>query len=567
MSEGNGLPWLAAYPDGVRKQLEYPEQPLTALWDESVARVPARKAIVYYGKPYTYGELGVKINKLASALKERGVGHGDRVAVMLPNCPQFVITFYAVLRLGAVVVPVNPLNAAREIREQLSNAGCRALVCLDTQLYKVRDACDKAGLDFYVITGLYDYMPTLASYFFRRRKKSQGRLPEVQYNERFLRFEDLVARGSGDIAQTPVNPRDDLAVLQYSGGTGGVTKAAMLTHFNIGANLQQIREWFLGVEEDREVFLGTLPFTHIFGLTAVMNYALMMGATLVILPRFSAEKVLTLIRRFSVTVFPGTPTMFAAVKALLPPKPEKLGNLKLCISGAAALPAKVAEDFMLRTGADLIEGYGLTEASPVTHCNPVKGDRKPGSVGVPLPDTLCRIVDLETGSKDLPVGVAGELLVRGPQVMKGYWKMPEETAEVLRDGWLYTGDIARMDRKGRTYIVDRKKDIIINGGYNIYPEEIERVIRELPGVLDVAVVGIPDAFHGEIIKAYVVKEKDASLNKDDVLAHCKKSLATYKVPRQVEFKRELPKTTTGKTLRRVLLEEEKNRMGFKGNNN
>lgn len=562
MSENNEFPWHAAYPDGVRIHLEYPEQPLTAFLDASINRVPARKAIIYYGRPFTYGELGRAVNKLASALKGLGIGRGDRVAVMLPNCPQFVMAFYALLRLGAVVVPVNPLNSTREIWEQLGNAECRALICLDTQLYKVGEVCERADLDFCIFTGLYDYMPTVASYFFRRRKKSQGRLPEFRYNERFLRFKNLVARGSEIIVQADVNPRDDIAVLQYSGGTSGVTKAAMLTHYNLTANLLQIREWFFGIQEDKEVFLGTLPFTHIFGLTAVMNYALMLGATMVVLPRFSAGKVLSLIRRYGVTVFPGTPTMFAAVKALLPPGEGKLGNLKLCISGAAALPAEVAADFTLRTGADLIEGFGLTEASPVTHCNPLTGNRKPGSVGVPLPDTLCRIVDLETGSKDLPVGVAGELLVKGPQVMKGYWKMPNETSAVLRDGWLYTGDIARMDKKGRTYIVDRKKDMIINGGYNIYPEEIERVIRELPGVVDVAVVGIPDAFHGEIIKAYVVKEKDAWLGEEDVLAHCKKSLARYKVPRRVEFKRELPKTTTGKTLRRVLLEEEKNRLGF-----
>jgi long-chain acyl-CoA synthetase len=404
VSGSNVFPWLAAYPEGVRPNLEYPNQPLTAFFDQTVAEFPDKTAIIYYGRPFTYATLAVKVDKLAAALHAHGVGCGDRVAIMLPNCPQFVVSFFAVLRLGAVVVPVNPLNAERELVEQLKYAGCNVLLCLDTQFYKVGNVLDDANLSLCIVTGLYDYMPKLASYMFRRRKKGQGRLPEMKYDERLVRFEAMIDRGNLPVTQAPLTPQDDLAVLQYTGGTSGITKAAMLTHHNIVANLLQIREWFVSIEEEKEVFLGTLPFTHIFGLTAVMNYAVMLGATLVILPRFRADKVLHLIKRYGVTIFPGTPTMFAALNALLPQKQGQLPTLKLCISGAAALNGKMAADFMLRSGSDLVEGYGLSEASPVTHCNPLTEKRKPGSVGVPLPDTECKIVDLETGERELPAG-------------------------------------------------------------------------------------------------------------------------------------------------------------------
>jgi long-chain acyl-CoA synthetase len=556
--------WLEMYPDEVRPHLDYPELPLTAFLDHAAAGFPKRVATVFFGRKITYTDLAAAANRLASALSSLGVVKGDRVALLLPNCPQFILSYYAVLRLGAVVVPLNPLSVERELVGQLQNVGCRVIICQDTRFDRIDTIREEAGLETCIITGLQDYMSFLPSLLFRREQRRRGKTVDIPSSgENIFRFADLMSSPNhAALPKVELNPKQDVAVLQYTGGTTGTPKAAMLTHYNLVVNTLQLREWFSGCREGEEVILGTLPLSHIFGLTVALNLAVNLAATIILLPRYEAEKALSYTQKYGVTYFPGVPAMFMAINAYPFVRQYNLSSLRACISGAAALSPEVGDLFEQITGSSLVEGYGLTEASPVTHCNLFSGKKRTGSVGVPLPDTECRIVDLETGEREMPVGMAGELVIRGPQVMKGYWGMPEETAGTLRGGWLYTGDIARLDKRGFTYIVDRKKDMIIDGGYNIYPDEIESVLLELSEIADVAVVGLPDRYRGEKIKAYIVLREGQMLSKEQIISHCKERLAAYKVPKLVEFHRDLPKTVDGKTLRRMLIEQEKNRPSF-----
>ncbi len=558
MDKDKKLPWSASYPPDQKISLSYPKQPLTAFLDYTAEHFPDRTALVFMGKKMNYAALKDAADSLASGLAGLGVKKGDRVAVLLPNCPQFVIAFFAILRLGAVVVPLNHLSVERELAEQLRSVSCRVIICQDARFSRLSSIHASLGVETCIITGLHEFMSPLGAFFYRRRLRRQGREPGPVTG--CIRFADLLMPG-GSPPAVAVDSDRDLAVLQFTGGTTGTPKAAMLTHYNLGVNAIQLREWFARRPEIREVLLGVLPLSHIFGLTAVMNLAVALGAAMVLLPRFDPGEALAAIERHRVTMFPGVPTMFAGISSYRHLKRYRLGSLRFCISGAAALAPDLASRFEQVTGLPLLEGYGLTEASPVTHCNPPENPRK-GSVGLALPDTRCRIVDLETGERELPLGVAGELIIRGPQVMAGYWDRPDETATALRNGWLYTGDIARLDPEGFTYIVDRKKDLIIDGGYNIYPEEIEKVLLEMPQVADVAVVGLPDQIRGEKIKAYIVPAEGVHLTREEILEHCRQRLAAYKVPRMIEFRRSLPKTMIGKTLRRMLVEEEKNRPVF-----
>ncbi len=561
MNEIKSYPWLKLYPEQIRPNLDYPDQPLTAFLDSAAAGFPGQTATVFFGRKMNYSVLAEKASRLASALFRLGVKKGDRVAFFLPNCPQFLIAYFAVLRLGAIVLPLNPLSVERELVGQLRDVGCRVIICQDTRYDKIALIRKEAGIETCIITGLQDYMAFLPSFIFRREQRRRGKVLDIM-QAGTIRLGDLLSAELPPPPKVDINAKQDPAVLQYTGGTTGTPKAAVLTHYNLVVNAVQLREWFTGCRVGSEVILGTLPFSHIFGLTVALNFAVSMAATIVLLPKYEAGDALQSIQRHRVTLFPGVPSMFAAINSYSQVRQYDLSSLRACISGAASLSPEVAEHFSQVTGASLVEGYGLTEASPVTHCNLLAGKTKVGSAGIPLPDTDCKIVDLETGEKELPCGAAGELIIRGPQVMKGYWNMPEETADTLRDGWLYTGDIARLDEEGFTFIVDRKKDMIIDGGYNIYPEEIEAVLLEMPAILDVAVVGIPDRFRGEKIKAYVVLQEGEVLSRQQIIDHCKERLAAYKVPRLVEFYRELPKNITGKTLRRMLIEQEKNRPDF-----
>ncbi|MCL5981762.1 MAG: long-chain fatty acid--CoA ligase [Firmicutes bacterium] len=552
-------PWLGAYPEGVRPHLEYPVQPLGRFLEQAAERYPEQTGLVFFGKKTSYKTLLEKAERFASSLISLGVKQGDRVALILPNCPQFVITYFGILRLGAVVVPVNPLSVEREIAKHLRDTGCRVAVCLDALVGKLAAVREEAGLETCIVTGLQDYMPTMAALRYRHELRRSGGGPDLPSGLGLVALTDLLNRERAVLPEVSIDPQQDLAVLQFTGGTTGTPKAAMLTHYNLVANTLQIKEWFVGSKTGREVFLGALPFANVYGMTVVMNFAVSLAATLVVLPRFAVLEALRAIQRYKVTIFPGTPAMYMAVSTHPKTSFYDLSSVRACISGAAALSAEVADLFEKITGGLLVEGYGLTEASPVTHCNPFFGERKAGSAGLPLPDTECRIVDLQHGTKELSAGVAGELIIRGPQVMKGYWNRPEETADTLREGWLYTGDIARLDKSDFVYIVDRKKDLLISGGYNIYPQEVEAVLLELPQIADVAVVGLPDSFQGERLKAFLVLKEGAAISKEEILEHCQQRLAAYKIPRLFEFRCDLPKIIVGKTLRRILLEEEKSK--------
>ncbi len=559
MSEPIEHPWLKNYPEGVRANIDYPVQPLFLFLEKAAERFPDQTATVFFGKRISYKTLLDKAIRFANALRSMGVKKGDRVAIMLPNSPQAVISYFGILLAGGVVVPLNMQNVAIELVQQLRDVDCSVLVYLDTKQEMVASIRKDAKLEHCIVTGLQDYMPYLAALGYRRQQQSRGKTLGVREGDSVHRFSDLLDAASANHPNIIVSPKEDLAVLQYTGGTTGIPKAAMLTHYNLVVNALQIKEWFTKSEEGKEVFLTVLPFSHVYGMTVGMNTAVELAATQILHPRFEADKALGDIERYKVTMFPGTPAMFVAIISHENVRLHNLSSIRACISGAAALSPDVAHIFEELTGGSLVEGYGLTEASPVTHCNPLYGKRKLSSVGIPLPDTECKVVDLEHGVREMPVGIAGELIIRGPQVMKGYWNMPEETAMTLRDGWLYTGDIARLDKSGYTYIVDRKKDMVISGGYNIYPEHIEAVIKEIPEVKDVAVAGIPDRFRGEMLKAYIVLKADTELTREQIVEHCKQRLAAYKVPRLIEFRRDLPKTIIGKTLRRMLIEEEKSK--------
>jgi len=563
LSDNIEYPWLRSYPENVRPSIDYPVQPLFAFLERAAERFPEQTATVFFGKRMSYQSLLEKAIRFANALGKLGVKKGDRVAIMLPNSPQAVISYYGILMAGGVVVPINPMNVAVELIQQLRDVDCRVMVYLDIRQEMVASIRKDAGLESCIVTGLQDFMPYLAALGYRRHQQNRGRTLGIMEGECIYRFSELLNASSSDYPNVELSPKEDLAVLQYTGGTTGIPKAAMLTHYNLVVNAMQIREWFTKSQEGKEVFLAVLPFFHVYCMTVAMNTAVQLAATLVLHHRFETDKALGDIERYKVTMFPGTPAMYVAIISHQNARLHNLSSIRACISGAASLSPDVAHIFEELTGGSLVEGFGLTEASPVTHCNPLYGKRKLSSVGIPLPDTDCKIVDLEHGTKEMPVGVAGELIIRGPQVMKGYWNMPEETALTLRDGWLYTGDIARLDKSGYAYIVDRKKDMVISGGYNIYPEHIELVIKEIPQVKDVAVAGIPDRFRGEKLKAYIVLKTDAELTREQVMEHCRQRLAAYKIPRLIEFRRHLPKTIMGKTLRRMLIEEEKSKpQGF-----
>ncbi|MGQ9557757.1 MAG: long-chain-fatty-acid--CoA ligase [Desulfurispora sp.] len=528
--------WLKNYPSGIPASLEYPDKTMPDFLTEAAERCPQRTALIFAGVQIPYTMLHTLVEKTALALYNLGVRKGDRVALMAPNCPQYVVGFLAIQKIGAVVAQVNPMYVERELEHLLNDSGARVIIAYDAFYQRIANVKDVTPLEHVIVFSLGQPAPGI---------------PEGVW-----RADQLAMSAQGQLPAVEIDPVNDLAVLQYTGGTTGISKGAMLTHRNIVANALQVTAWFNGCRYGEETVLSVLPFFHSYGMTTCVNFGIANAATLVILPRFDIEALMQAINTYKPTLFPGVPTMYIAVNNY--PQLEKydVRSIRYCISGSAPLPVEVAQKFEELTGGCLVEGYGLSETSPVTHCNAMIGQRKVGSIGMPLPDTLARVVDLETGTRTLPPGEAGELCIKGPQVMKGYWNMPEETALALRNGWFYTGDIAKMDEDGFFYIVDRKKDMIIAGGFNIYPREIEEVLFEHPAIMEAVVAGVPDRYRGETVKAYIVLKEGASLTEEEVIAYCRSKLAAYKVPRLVEFRSELPKTAVGKVLRRFLREEE-----------
>lgn len=553
--------WTRQYAPGVPTSLAYPDSTLPDLLTQSARRFPENAAIRFYGKVIGYGELNRLATRFARVLGSLGLREGGVVGLMLPNLPQTIVAYYGGMRAGAVVTPINPLYVEGEIAQQVEDSGCEVLLALDSFYPRLKPLVGRTCLKRVILTGVEDYLPVWKRIGYRIQSFRKGQRRVVPQEPSSFKLHDLMAGASDAEFPSPAKP-DSLALLQYTGGTTGVPKGVELTQRNLFSNTLQCRQWMPSLRDGEEVFLGVLPFFHVYGMSVCQNLAVMAGAALVLLPRFQIGEVLQTIARESITVFPGIPAMYQAINNSQQVGRYDLRSVRICISGAGPLPASVQERFEAVTGARLVEGYGLTEASPVTHVNPIPTTpqmaavRRSGSIGVPLPDTEAKVMDMETGEREVPLGEIGELAVRGPQIMRGYWRHEQETRQVLRDGWLYTGDLVRMDADGFFYIADRKKDMIKSGGENVYPREIEEVLLLHPKVRDAVVVGIPLGLRGELIKAYVVLKEREEASPAELLEHCRGHLARFKVPKKVEFRAELPKTLVGKVLRRQLIAEE-----------
>ncbi len=508
----------------------------------------------------SYGRLLALSQQFAAALQALGVGKGDRVAVHLPNCPQFVIAYYATLMAGGIVVPCNPQYVAREIRHQLVDSGAKVVVTLSLTYPLIKQVRADTQVEQVVVANIKEYFPGALRFLFGvAKEKKEGHYQDISGDPATYWFQDLLAQAPAKPEPVEVTP-DDTGVLMYTGGTTGVSKGAQLTHRNLVANAIQVRWWMFDSKEGQEVMMTALPLYHSYAMTVCMNHTIYLGGSMILIPNPRVmDHVLKSINKHKPTLYPGVPAIYVAVTNHPDVGKYDVSSIRACLSGAAGLPPEVQEAFERLTGAKLVEGYGLSEATPVTHCNPIYGKRKEGSwIGLPVPDTVAAIMDLDTGGQALEAGEIGELCIRGPQVMKGYWGMPTETANALQDGWLHTGDIAQMDTDGFFQIVDRKKDMILgSGGYNIYPRQVEDVLYEHPKVLEAAVAGVPVATEkGERVKAYIVLKPGESATEDEILAYCRENMAYYKVPKFIEFRDDLPKTMVGKILRRVLVEDE-----------
>lgn len=550
--------WLKHYPEEIATSIAYEEKPLHVFLKESADHYPEKKALHFMGKDMTFAELFTQAKRMANFMQAHGLKKGDRVAVMLPNCPQAVISYYATLMAGGVVVQTNPLYTERELEYQMKDSGAAFIICLDILLPRVSNVRENTDIRHTIVTGIKDYLPFPKNliYPFIQRKQ-YNMVVKVEESEDTHVWQKIIDNTSDGYTPADVDAKEDLALLQYTGGTTGHPKGVMLTHYNLVSNVQMADAWLFEKSDSQDVVLGVLPFFHVYGMTTVMNLSIMNGAKMVLVPKFDAQEVLKTIHKQKPTLFPGAPTIYIGI--INHPDVDKydLSSIRACISGSAPLPVEVQQQFEYKTGGKLVEGYGLTETSPVTHANFVWGGEKVnGSIGVPWPDTDAKIYNMETG-EEAPVGEVGEIAVKGPQIMKGYWNNEEETANVLKEGWFFTGDLGYMDEEGYFYVVDRKKDMIIAGGFNIYPREVEEVLYEHEGIAEAVVAGIPDPYRGETVKAYVVLKEGYDLSEDELNEYCRKNLAAFKVPRLYEFRSELPKTAVGKILRRQLVDEEK----------
>lgn len=547
-------PWARHYDPGVPLEVTVPRETLPGLLVQAARQSPGAPALIFFRKKTSFTQLLDQVRRLARAFQNLGLGPGDRLAVLLPNCPQLAAAYHAILSLGGVAVLLNPLLSPPEIAYQLNDSGSRVLVTLDHFLPKVEDAWDRLNLEHTVITGLSEALPWPLSWLYPLKAWRQGLTTGFSPGPGRLRWRDLLK--AQPLTELPPLDPEDTAVLQYTGGTTGIPKAARLSHRNLLANVVQINAWLPRIQYGAERVVGLIPFFHSFGLTVCLNWPLSQGAAVLVLPKFDIKTFLALLRKQHPTVLPGVPTLFVALISH-PDLPKiDFSRMWACISGSAPLPQEVRDRFEKITGCRIMEGYGLTEAGPVTHLNPYYQERPPGSIGLPFPSTRAKIVDAETGLRDLPPEEIGELVVQGPQVMSGYWQRPDESALVLRDGWLFTGDLAKMDENGYFYIIDRKKDLIIDGGFKIYPREVEEVLFQHPQVQEAVAYGLPDPYRGEQVKVVVVPQPGAQLSAEDIIEYCRPRLAAYKLPKSVEFRSELPKSMVGKVLRRLLREGE-----------
>jgi long-chain acyl-CoA synthetase len=556
-------PWLKHYDKGVPSHIDYPQVPLFYFLEESARKYPNSPCAIFKHAVITYREMNELTDRLAAGLTELGLKKGDRVGIFMPNTPQFVIAYFAILKMGGVVVATNHLYKPREIEYQVNDAGVEVMLVMSNYYNMMKKVQPNTKIRTLVVTNIKEFLPPVLSFLFTLTKEKKGGFRVDLYKDDIW-MKDLINRHKPeDRPKVDVGP-DDMAIFQYSGGTTGIPKGAIGLHRNLVANALQMMNWIVNAEQGKETVLMAIPLFHVYGMVAGMCYAICSGASMVMVPNpRDIKDILTSITEYKTTIFPGVPTMYNAVNNHPDVKAGKysLATVKACISGSAPLMHETKEKFEALSGGKLVEGYGLSEAPTATHCNPLYGETRTGSIGLPFPDVDCRIISLDDGVTVLPTGEIGELVIKGPQVMKGYHNMPTETENTLRDGWLYTGDIARMDEDGYFYIVDRKKELIKPGGYQVWPREVEEVIMKHPKVLEVGVAGIPDPYRGETVKAWVVLKPGETATVDDIREWCKKELAAFKVPTEVEFRTELPKTMVGKILRRELVREHKEKVG------
>ncbi|MDM5285689.1 long-chain-fatty-acid--CoA ligase [Peribacillus frigoritolerans] len=554
-------PWQAIYPEQIPAVLSYEDKPLYSFLKESAEEFPDKVSIHFQGKELTFREVHESALKFAAYLKSIGLQKGERVAVMLPNCPQGVISFFGILMAGGVVVQTNPTYTERELEYQMKDSGAKMILVMDILFPRVSAVASRTGIEHIIVTAIKEYLPFPKNLIYPFiQKKQYGIVINVEHEGNHHLFSEIMKRKTTEEVTVPIDVDNDLALLQYTGGTTGFPKGVMLTHKNLLANTKMCNAWLYKNKRGEERILAILPFFHVYGMTTVLVLSVMEGNTMIIMPKFDVEATLKTIQKQKPTMFPGAPTMYIGLLNHPDIAKYDLSSINACISGSASLPLEVQEQFEKITGGKLVEGYGLSETSPVTHANFIWDQpRVKGSVGLPWPDTDSAILSLES-YEELPPNEIGEIAIKGPQVMKGYWNRPDETEKTFKNGWLLTGDLGYMDEQGFFYVVERKKDTIIAGGFNIYPREVEEVLYEHEAIQEVVVAGIPDPYRGETVKAYVVLKKNARVTEEELNEFARKNLASYKVPRSYEFRDELPKTTIGKILRRVLIEEEKKKI-------
>jgi long-chain acyl-CoA synthetase len=553
------LPWAAKYPASVDWSAPLIARPLYEIFDDAARAYPHNDVIDFLGKVYRYRDVADLIARAATGLQAIGVGKGDRVGLFLPNTPYYFILYFAILKIGAAVVNFNPLYAEREIEHQINDAGIKLMATVDiTDIYgKLAKMLGKTCLTRILIGRMSEILPFPTSLLYRIVKhKDVATIPDDDHH---LLFSQLIAN-DGEYKPAAIDPVKDLAVLQYTGGTTGVPKGAMLTHANLSINTVQSRLLFPGLENGKERMLGVLPFFHVFAMTAVMNVTVLLGGCIIMLPRFDLAQVVKTIHKKRPTLFPAVPTIYTAINNYKSLGKYNLSSIKYCFSGGAPLPLEVKKNFESLTGCVLVEGYGLSETSPVTHCNPVEGENKTGSIGLPVPGTYVEIVNLEDKTTAAKQGESGEICIRGPQVMQAYWQHPQETAGVLEttpDGIrLHTGDVGYMDSDGYTFIVDRIKDMIAAGGFKVYPRHVEEAIYLHPAVEECIVAGIPDEYRGQTVKAFIKLRAGQALSVDELKTFLKDKLSPIEMPKLVEFRDSLPKTLIGKLSRKLVLEED-----------
>jgi long-chain acyl-CoA synthetase len=552
-------PWLKFYPEGIPASINYEEICLHDVLERTVSKYGKTDALIFQGFRIDYNGLSDMVNRLAYFLSSKGVKKGDVVAILLPNMIQTVAAYYASLKIGAIVQMNNPLYTDRELAYQFNDAGAKILITLDLLANRMIALRKETKIKDIIYTSIGDYLPAVKKTLFKLVGKKKGMAAAVPVTDNVYSWAQAV-KESGAVPKADFS-FDDVAVYQYTGGTTGASKGAILTHRNLCSMVQMYGAWFPTLKRGDEVLIAAAPIFHVLGMSAAMNLPMFMGWTAVMVPKPQPADLLAATRKFRPTVCSMVPTMYVGMLQHPDLKKTDMSCYKVLSSGGSSMPVEVLKKFKELTGADINEGFGMTETSPQTHLNPYGGHHKAGSIGLPYPDTEVRIVDLATGEESMPAGKEGEMIFRGPQVTKGYLNKPEETAKAIRNGWLYSGDIAYMDEDGYFFIVDRMKDLIISSGYNVYPREIEEVLYEHPGIQKAAAIGLPDEKRGEQIKVFVVPNEGATLDTEEVMKYCQEKLAKYKWPSIIEVRSSLPESTVGKILKKDLKKEEEAKRG------